>query len=206
MRSLVIASLFIAPVSHADQPDAGVPGTGCFAPFTNASDPPLDCPLYYYNSADVTNEPRAFVVRNFMSIDVTASVIRDESVSIEYLFQSTCREDDRVVAETRSPWSYNQYELTITGVSAGDELYIGEQGSFAMTRVGVLQPAGGVCPGRQTAFAMRTCRTDAYHEDCEQPEQPDPETGTASGCSTTGGSVGIGLALLALALGARRRR
>ena len=196
MRTLVHSTLVLLATTGpaaADQPDASIYGA-CFETFVNYVNPPIDCPLYYYAMPDSV-APRAYVLRASVRTDVTGSVTKVGPTPVDLGVTTVCHEDGRELGTHREIAQYDEYEITLAGANVGEQVYIEWFG------VGVAQAAGGTCAGRTAPNTQRPC-TLSDNGPCGLPI--DEEPGQASGCTTGGGTLGVGLALAALVLVRRR--
>jgi hypothetical protein len=198
MHRLLIAVSIVAMAgpAAADQPDAGV--DTCFASFAVAFDPPADCPVAFYAGAyDGPVNPRAYVYRSGVRVDVTGDVTIAPAVFEVTITSYDCR--GNFANEMRNPYTYNEYKIPLVGVQLGEMVWIDN------TAIGVVQPAGGECRGTASPY-MKSCEHRATSCPGEDDHHDDGANHNAAGCVATSGvsSVLFGLALLAFT--SRRRR
>ena len=194
MRSLFFVGVLVAAAEPAHA------STCVLGPFAEPkSHPPADCTIVYYrNAGELDPDPRAYVYRDNVKVDVTATVMKVETKDLDMgIYTVDC--DGSVVAESHYQEPFDVFHITLTGVQPDEELHAGQ------LILGTVQAAGGAC--ENTEIPVGVCSGMYDWSQCEPPPlDPMPETDDAVGCTATHGASSLfGVTLLAVALRRRRR-
>ncbi len=195
MKSLVaLVSLAAAFAARPAEASSCVLG-----PYAVIADPPADCPLVYWRYAgNVEHDPRAYVYRDGMKVDVTATATLVGPTELDYtVYTLGC--GDEILDESPASATFEVFHVTLGDANVGEQVFINDL-SF-----GFVQAAGGECP--VPAYPAPYCVGTVHQEPCGSGDDAGPENDNTAGCRATSGAssvfVGVGVALGALT---RRRR
>jgi hypothetical protein len=188
MRSLTIVLSVVIGVIALQPSEAAA--SGCFlGPFAT-TDVPSGCQVVIWQQAAVPFEPKLFVKRDGLFIDVTGTVDRQATTLAVEWPEYDCHEV--LTSVTTRDEGYDLVRVSIVGGNVGEELYLNQE-TTPMGRI--TAPETCIEPVRPVPVCGHLPPT------CEQTGD-DPDAG---GCSTHGGRAGLAFALLALALVRIRR-
>jgi hypothetical protein len=187
MRSF-FALLPVAYLLHTTPADA----SGCYLGAFVGNDPAVNCAVvvHQYKAYD-TGNPKLFVMRDGMQVDVTGTVDKQE-ITLPVVYPETdC--DGAVISATTIDEAYNVYRVTISGGLVGEALLVD----------GV--PAGHIQAQAASCVEPAAPQPICGHLPLDCDLNPPLEDHDDGGCNS-GRGAGLALAGLALVFVRKRRR
>ncbi|MBA3397188.1 MAG: MYXO-CTERM sorting domain-containing protein [Deltaproteobacteria bacterium] len=194
-----LACLLVLPTALLAAAPREAAASGCYlGPFAMYQAAlPVNCPAIVYDEAGYTYEPKLFVIRDGVEIDVTGAITRVEvQVDVEN-YQSAC--DGSKIDPYFTPAPYTRFEVSLENVVEGDRVLVnfGHGGSQA----GVVTAAGPCTPPPPPAPFCTSVPGP-----CDYPYDDNDDDDDDCGCQAGGNPSGFAVGLLGLALLIRRRR
>jgi MYXO-CTERM domain-containing protein len=194
-----VAALVVLAIAVAANPAEA--STCVLGPYVLSLEPAADCPVVVWRmTGSVDPAPRAYVYREGARIDVTDTTTPAGTTSLDYRYVVLdCH--DNIIEENPLVATMDVFHVTFTGAQVGEKIWVDG------IPIATVQPAGGACTlyPPQAEYCAGT-----YHESTCEPGHDDPwsDGDDTAGCrATSGAPTGVvGLALLALLAGGRRRR